>query len=500
MRPRMLLAAGAVTLGLLGSCLSGAQAADDPGTAPDTSVTTGVAAADPAADEPSLVSEAADDDPEAVPSAEDMALGIAGTVNEPAAAAPTEDPDTREASPEAVCNERVKAAAETPGAQYTACVSPLEPAGEISAEERAALSRSDAPDDTSASESAVLAAVPDAGAAGQEASAQETAEDSASESSPAVDSDASAAAAGRSPWKEPKWCRAEGVDSTWYIERLRGCGIWRSEVNAVDVRTGRKVGGIKYLFIGYSFTARDSKTWAYQVQLLEVSRWGRAVGGTRVSGSAYCTGKCKVTDSDFPSQAITSRADPYGQFFMNTTINTAAAKQRGTGRSIASWRFSNPEWVAPTEAMKLSTVEVRCDNALPGAPRQVGCVKLRAVPVISYSRTGPWPEIADHIGDAQATGLPGKYGTGEYLTRLTDRSKITQNRDKACPSSLPRPQGKSCDEYPFASTWQGAKYSGGPYSRRMVNARQNTDAGRALNGFYTYSRVLEGDRFLVWIR
>ncbi|WOT40573.1 NucA/NucB deoxyribonuclease domain-containing protein [Streptomyces coeruleorubidus] len=63
-----------------------------------------------------------------------------------------------------------------------------------------------------------------------------------------------------------------------------------------------------------------------------------------------------------------------------------------------------------------------------------------------------------------------------------------------------RPPGKSCDEYPFASTWQGAKYGNGKFSRRMVNAKQNTDAGKALKGFYTYSRVLEGDRFLVWIR
>ncbi|MEU6277507.1 NucA/NucB deoxyribonuclease domain-containing protein [Streptomyces populi] len=287
---------------------------------------------------------------------------------------------------------------------------------------------------------------------------------------------------------------------TWYIERLRGCGIWRSEVNAIDVRTGSRIGGIKYLVIGYSFTARDSKTWAYQTQLLEVSRWGRAVTGTKVYGSASCTGKCKVTHKDFPAQAINSRAEPYGQFFMDTTINTAAAKQRGTGRSIASWKFSNPEWVAPSDATKLSTVEVRCDNALPGAPRQVGCVKLRAVPVIGYSLTGPWPEVAKHIKDAQATGLPGKYGTTNYLTRLTNGSKITENRKKACPSSLPRPSGKSCDEYPFASTWQGARYSGGPFSRRMINATQNTDAGRALNGFYTYSRVLDGDRFLVWIR
>jgi hypothetical protein len=34
----------------------------------------------------------------------------------------------------------------------------------------------------------------------------------------------------------------------------------------------------------------------------------------------------------------------------------------------------------------------------------------------------------------------------------------------------------------------------------MLNDNQNKAAGRALKGFYTYSRVLEGDRFLVWIR
>jgi len=197
---------------------------------------------------------------------------------------------------------------------------------------------------------------------------------------------------------------------------------------------------------------------------------------------------------------MSKSAEPYGQFFMDTTINTAASKQRGTGRSVASWTFTNSQWVAPSEPTKHSTVDVRCDNALPGAPRQVGCVNLQAVPVISYSLTGPWPEIADHIKDAQATGLPGKYGTTNFLTRLTDRKKIKENREKACPSSLQRPPGKSCDEYAFASTWQGAKYGSGKFSRRMVDAEQNTNAGKALKGFYTYSRVLEGDRFLVWIR
>ncbi|WP_221354336.1 NucA/NucB deoxyribonuclease domain-containing protein [Streptomyces beigongshangae] len=55
--------------------------------------------------------------------------------------------------------------------------------------------------------------------------------------------------------------------------------------------------------------------------------------------------------------------------------------------------------------------------------------------------------------------LPGKHGTKRYLTRLTDKAKIRQNRNTACPSSLERPAGKQCDEYPFASTWQGADHA-----------------------------------------
>ncbi|MEU4490193.1 NucA/NucB deoxyribonuclease domain-containing protein [Streptomyces purpurascens] len=494
-----------MTLGLLGGHLGIAQAAE-PETGADTSLTTSVAlTGDPVADEALPESEAEDSDPEAAPSAEELALGADSTAGGVEAAPETAEDGERvglAASRQAVCDERVKNVAGTPGAQYASCTSALEPAVELNADEEAALSQLEAPADTSASESAVLAGAPDASEAESQTSVPEAPDETPSSAAPAAEPADAAAAARPKPWKEPKWCIDAGVDSTWYIERLRSCGVWRSGVDAIDVRTGRKVGGISYLVVGYSFSARDSKRWAYQVRLLETKRWGRGVNGTKATGSASCTGKCKVVNKSFPTQTISKTAEPYGQFFMDTTINTAASKQRGTGRSQASWTFSNPEWAAPSEPTKLVTVDVRCDNALPGASSQVGCVTLQAVPVISYSLTGPWPEVAKHINDAQATGLPGKYGSTDYLTRLTDRKKIRENRGKACPSAstLPRPPGKSCDEYPFASTWQGAKYGNGEFSRRMVNAKQNTDAGKALKGFYTYSRVLEGDRFLVWIR
>lgn len=499
-----MLAVGAASLALLGSSLTVAQAADDPAAVPESSLSTEEDLADPAADELPLAEEDTEGDPESEPSEEDMALGVEGTADEPAAAPDTAEdgqPVTMETGTQTACGEQTETGAEeAPDGQFVACVSPPAPTEELTAEEQAALSRSDATANPSAGEAAALAAAAARESVDREALLQDTTDDTASETEPVDSPDALAAAAKRSPWKEPKWCIDEGVDSTWYMQRMRSCGIWRGKVYAKDVRTGRVVGNIKFLFIGYSFTARDSKTWAAQVKFVEVSRSGKAVSGTKAYGSASCVGKCKVTDKDFPAQTISSRAEPFGQFFMKSTIDTKASKQRGTGRSIATMRFRNSEWLAPSEPLKLSTLEVRCDNALPGAPKQVGCVNLRAVPVISYSTTGPWPQIAKHIKDAQADGKPGKYGTTDYLTRLTNKKKIDKNRGKACPSSLERPPGKSCDEYPFASTWQGAKYSGGPFSRRMVNDKQNKGAGRALKGFYAYSRVLEGDRYLVWIR
>lgn len=34
----------------------------------------------------------------------------------------------------------------------------------------------------------------------------------------------------------------------------------------------------------------------------------------------------------------------------------------------------------------------------------------------------------------------------------------------------------------------------------MINATQNSKGGTALNNFYTYNRIVEKDRFLVWIK
>jgi len=65
-----------------------------------------------------------------------------------------------------------------------------------------------------------------------------------------------------------------------------------------------------------------------------------------------------------------------------------------------------------------------------------------------------------------------------------------------------------CDEYPFASTKNGAGYAAdngmkNHYSLRAVGKSHNSTArgshGKALGSFYNRNRVLPNDNFWVWI-
>ncbi|MEU0119302.1 NucA/NucB deoxyribonuclease domain-containing protein [Streptomyces bobili] len=302
--------------------------------------------------------------------------------------------------------------------------------------------------------------------------------------------------AGVSAWPAPTWCDDHGVSGKWYVNRFKACGIFSATVSVINPRTGAVTGTLNYLVRAYAYSGRDVPNWAYQVELMEVSSTGTAKGMS-ASGKVKCLGKCKVTKSTFPAQKMSQNNDAVGQFLLQTTIKTSPKGQKGEGQASAAWLFTKAG-VTPSNEISLSPPPVRCDNALPGTSKP-GCV-MPYIPEMVYAKAGEYPELAQHIEDAQNTqNLPGKHGTTRYLTRLTDKTKITQNRDTSCPSSLPRPTGKQCDEYPFASTWQGAK-TGGSYSRRMIAAAQNEGGGRALGSFYLYNRIIEKDRFLMWIK
>jgi hypothetical protein len=177
--------------------------------------------------------------------------------------------------------------------------------------------------------------------------------------------------------------------------------------------------------------------------------------------------------------------------------------------------MQSSEYPGNTVTYTLPLAFTRCDNAMP-APRKPGCVFGNIPATVEFSQSS-YPTFVSHIQHAQDSGLPGRVDSGTYLTRLTDTTLRDANRAKACPTSWPRPTGYSCDEYPFASTYQGA-YTGEPgearsfpgcqmpdpvrsgptgWSRCFIVDTENFGAGGVLGGFYGSQRMLDGDPFQV---
>jgi hypothetical protein len=82
---------------------------------------------------------------------------------------------------------------------------------------------------------------------------------------------------------------------------------------------------------------------------------------------------------------------------------------------------------------------------------------------------------------------------GMPLERLTDPELINQNYGTACPNYLPRPEGKSIDEYPFKSTYQGAYTLGWliGWSYKMIDEEENSLAGSEPGSFYALNRIID---------
>lgn len=145
---------------------------------------------------------------------------------------------------------------------------------------------------------------------------------------------------------------------------------------------------------------------------------------------------------------------------------------------------------------------VRCDTI---ARRTTpGCVDQAYTPTLTYSSltnplVGP---VAQHIYNAQNGGLVTAWGVppsvksnGAALTRDMNPTDIDANRTAAC-GGVTTPPGSNCDEYPMATTHQGAAFNS-DYSTAIVPASANSSQGGLTRAFYRGNRVIDGDPFYV---
>lgn len=167
-----------------------------------------------------------------------------------------------------------------------------------------------------------------------------------------------------------------------------------------------------------------------------------------------------------------------------------------------------PRWadhVLKAQNKPLETQPYAPDPNLPGAPRDPfgwgGAFN------IGGALTGPSSQLPLNRIYAGAHNERTTQGRHAATQVESNRNMVGRacNRINQRPSGITQPE---CDEYPFASTWEGAQYTQDAdtkskpwkFSVRMLPHRDNNDHGRDLKLFYSWGHVLHGgDPFHVLI-
>lgn len=182
-------------------------------------------------------------------------------------------------------------------------------------------------------------------------------------------------------------------------------------------------------------------------------------------------------------------------------------------RVSMSLGVSSPSADASWSEIGTAVSNVRFDHAGPVVGRHQGTVFQDAEITFELSTEDPSvQETALHIYDAQNRpwmtfpSWVGKStpGEDEAIHRTLDTTVRDENRAqvrRTCRDVWGDYDGAllNCDEYPFASTYEGAASGDDRYSARLIDADDNQEAGRRLGQFYRENRVLDGDAFYVHI-
>ncbi|MGW6197269.1 NucA/NucB deoxyribonuclease domain-containing protein [Kribbella sp. NPDC055110] len=216
--------------------------------------------------------------------------------------------------------------------------------------------------------------------------------------------------------------------------------------------------------------------------------------------------------------AILADLDAGQMLEFKTTVplptETTDNPDRKTGLNLrVKFEATNP--ANPGAIANLGTLQtvVRCDGSQRSDFTPSACIFAGVVPTWSLSKADPVvDEVAKHIYDAlnnpnSTAPPPNPPGSNKIipynLTRTVDGNLNKAQRDRAvyqCSKWFPKQSDESCDEYPFASTYEGTFNDPETnYSVKYITAKKNTDEGRLRGTWYHYDRILEMDGFRVFV-
>ncbi|WP_328811796.1 NucA/NucB deoxyribonuclease domain-containing protein [Rhodococcus sp. NBC_00294] len=315
----------------------------------------------------------------------------------------------------------------------------------------------------------------------------------------------------------------------WFATRKQACLLTETAGYTVKLpQDPTKVVG-RIPASGYSSitTSHLSGKFVQEVKLSFGQHTGR-VGIARLNyqvfGDHAEDGEVEV-ESDFESGSV---------LYSNTTVtfkikwNFEGVPQGQIDSRQNNFRYwftnDDSQIFSPSSDGKFDADIVRCDNTMrtSGGQYRQGCVIAGHPASWAMNEYGDIDEAAGHVLAAQGVGLPGG-SLDSMLQRTTNVASRNDNRNQACPrgnqKADKRREGvptRSCDEYPFASTIQGAAGKDGNgrsfnpechvpdllnpgtgYSVCMIDNSENLRAGGQLGGFYGRNRVVHQDSYWV---
>lgn len=306
-------------------------------------------------------------------------------------------------------------------------------------------------------------------------------------------------------------------DGAWAnMSRFAMCKATGGVYQVILAEGGTVVGEIYFNYSSMvTLSARDLR-WTQSFEYSPTYAWG-LLGTPTLWSVPDCMFYCTLVGGNPPT------GSPLNNLSGSATFTSTRLPGQVWG-ARSDWGF----WIVNPATLNKVTPTLwanypghRCDDALPGGSE--GCANQDFVPTLEVPESR-YPMYAFHIRHAiNTTNLPSQ------LTRTTNSAVIDANRSTSCPTgpSYPRPAGHTCDEYPFASTTQGAvanpagftfnfdtkrlgrlvcqvpwltehrSTTNRGHSVCMIPAAQNSLGGSDLQSFFLDNRVIDRDNFNV---
>ncbi len=313
-------------------------------------------------------------------------------------------------------------------------------------------------------------------------------------------------------------CENTTADKQWRGGRKWACMRFDEPIKIV----GRGTGILPVTVIGGIRSSHRSGGFVQEFRF----EFGTAIGDVgsplfqyKVSGANFNKNNSRYAGPSQETPVPQGGSLTVQMWFDELPMSDGAVSTRGT-RLEVSFDNSVPNYHTGKVWFDMNTL--RCDKTMrTSAGYRQGCVFPSYTPAFDMN-SSLYPEAVGHVGAALSAGVPGT--STSPLHREAHILERNKNRLIACPRgneiARKRQEGitnRSCDEYPFASTKEGAfsSPSGGrtfnpqchvpdlegstanAWSVCMINHPQNKLAGTYLGVFYGGNRVIDNDAFYV---